>query len=121
MHLNEILALIALLFGFFFSVVGIVGLIRFPDVYSRIHAAGKVSTLGLIGLLLAAALLMPQITFKALALGIFVLITGPVASHAIASSAYRQGVPAFRSRDDLADRRNTDASLPQHGADSDQP
>jgi multicomponent Na+:H+ antiporter subunit G len=106
MTINSVLGLLALAFGLFFSVVGIVGLIRFPDVYCRIHASGKVATLGLVGLLAGTAFLMPETTLKALALALFVMVTSPVASHAIASAAYRQGVPVGNIRDDLASRDN---------------
>lgn len=102
MTLIEILSMIALLFGLFFSLVGMIGLVRFPDVYCRIHASGKVATLGLVGLLAASGLLMPETALKAVALALFVVITSPVASHAIASAAYRQGVPVDPQHDDLA-------------------
>jgi multicomponent Na+:H+ antiporter subunit G len=97
--INDILGAAALVFGLFFSVVGIIGLIRFPDVYCRIHASGKVATLGLVGLLAASAVAMPQTALKALALALFVVITSPVASHAIASAAYRTGVPMYTKGD----------------------
>lgn len=99
MSLVDLLGLGALAFGLFFSVVGIIGLIRFPDVYCRIHASGKVATLGLVGLLAASALAMPETALKALALALFVVITSPVASHAIASAAYRTGVPMHTSEE----------------------
>lgn len=107
---------VALLWGgVIFSALGILGMIRFPDVYCRLHASGKVSTLGLFGLLLGAALIMPSLALKAIALGIFIVITTPVASHAIALAAYRLGVPLYNkeqgARDDLAGRV-TDAALP---------
>jgi multicomponent Na+:H+ antiporter subunit G len=102
MTIQDILALAALVFGLFFSLVGIVGLVRFPDVYCRIHASGKVATLGLVGLLATSALLLPETALKALALALFVVITSPVASHAIASAAYRQGVPVNSEHDALS-------------------
>lgn len=105
MTLNEVLALVALSAGTFFSVVGIIGMIRLPDVYCRVHASGKVSTLGIIGLLAGASLLMPEVTLKALALAVFLVITAPVASHVIAAAAHRQGVPRVNVvRDDLGYR-----------------
>lgn len=92
------------LFGLFFCVIGTIGLLRFPDVYSRIHASGKVSTLGLIGLIAAAALLVPSATLKLLVLTGFLLITAPVAAHTVANAAYRSGVRMVKSgRDDLAE------------------
>lgn len=104
MTIIEILASIALALGAFFSVVGVLGIIRMPDVYSRIHAAGIVSTLGIVGLLAGATLLMPEIALRAAALGLFLVLTSPVSAHAIASAAHRQGVArAGAVRDDLGE------------------
>lgn len=99
---NEVVALAFIAFGLFFSITGIVGIVRLPDVYTRIHASGKVAVLGLIGLLAGSAFLMPETTTKAVVLILFMLLTSPVASHAIAQSAYRQKVArAGVVRDDL--------------------
>jgi len=89
MSMAEGIAIFSLLFGLFFSLVGVVGMIRFPDVYTRIHASGKVGTLGIFGFLIAAAALMPASTFKVITLGLFILVSGPVASHAIAAAVHR--------------------------------
>lgn len=86
----EIIGLMALIFGLFFCAVGVLGVMRMPDIYTRLHASGKVATLGLFGLLLGSAILMPAITLKALALGLFILVTSPVTTHAIAASEYRR-------------------------------
>ena len=105
MMFTEILGVMALWFGVFFCVVGVVGMIRLPDVYSRIHASGKVSALGSVGLLIGAAFLMPSVAPKLLVFTLFLVITSPVASHAIATAAYRQDVPhATMIRNDLNGR-----------------
>lgn len=88
--LLEIAGVGALVFGLFFCAVGVLGVIRMPDSLTRLHASGKVATLGLFGLLVGAAILMPSIFFKILALGLFVLLTSPVATHAIAAAEYRR-------------------------------
>jgi multicomponent Na+:H+ antiporter subunit G len=44
--LSYLIAVLAVLVGTFFSVVGIIGLVRLPDVYARMHATGKVSSFG---------------------------------------------------------------------------
>lgn len=88
--LLEFLGVAALIFGLFFCAVGVLGVIRMPDSLTRLHASGKVATLGLFGLLLGAALLMPSAWLRLLALGLFVLLTSPVATHAIAASVYRR-------------------------------
>lgn len=88
--IGEFIGLAALLFGLVFFVVGVVGTLRMPDIYTRLHTSGKISTLGMFGLLLGAAILMPSIALKALSLGLFILFTGPVTTHAIAASEYRR-------------------------------
>ncbi len=88
--LLELLGVFALFFGLLFCAVGVLGVIRMPDSLTRLHASGKVATLGLFGLLLGAALLMPSTLLRLLALGLFVLLTSPVATHAIAASVYRR-------------------------------
>lgn len=99
----EIIGLIILWGGIFFSVVGVVGLVRMPDLYCRLHATGKVSTVGLAGILLGTAFIMPSAALKLLALAIFAILTLPVCTHAIAAAAYRYGnYKAVLNRDDLA-------------------
>lgn len=86
----QILGLFFLLIGVFFSLAGILGNIRFPDVYSRIHASGKVSSLGVISFLISGAFLFPEVALKALALGLLLLLAAPISAHAIALAAHRQ-------------------------------
>jgi multicomponent Na+:H+ antiporter subunit G len=98
----EYIGLIFLWIGIGFSALGVLGYIRLPDVYCRLHASGKISTIGLFGLLLGVAMIMPETALKAIALGIFIMFSSPVATHAIAMAAYRGGVPMRRVvRDDL--------------------
>jgi monovalent cation/proton antiporter MnhG/PhaG subunit len=86
-----ILGVVMLCLGLGFTLIGVLGSIRLPDVFLRLHAASKVSSLGMLGLLGGSALLLPDTAPKALALGIFVLVSAPIASHAIARAAYRDG------------------------------
>jgi multicomponent Na+:H+ antiporter subunit G len=99
----DVVGLIFLWIGVGFSVLGILGLIRLPDMYTRLHATGKVSTVGLCSILLGAAFLMPSMALKLIALAIFAVLTMPVSTHVIAAAGYRAGLPmATFSRDDLA-------------------
>lgn len=91
----EIIGLIVLCIGVGFCVVGVIGTIRMPDVYCRLHASGKVSTVGLCGLLLGTALIMPSAALKLLALALFALLTLPVSTHAMAAAAFRHGIPMY--------------------------
>ena len=108
MSLPEILGLLIIWVGVFFCCVGILGMIRLPDVFSRIHATGKVSALGIVGLLFGAAILVPNLTPKILMFTLFLIITSPVASHAIAVAAYRQNptIDIKGTRDDLQSHSN---------------
>ena len=99
----QFVALIAVIAGTLFSVVGILGLIRLPDVYSRLQATGKVAVFGVVLLLVAATAWTPLGWGRALLLILLLMVAGPVTSHSIASAAYRIGIPMKQAiRDDLA-------------------
>lgn len=86
----DILSFLLLLAGGFFVIIGAVGVLRFPDFYTRTHAAGVTDTLGadlvLLGLLLQAPDAMTAI--KLVLIFFFILMTSPVATHSVAHAAY---------------------------------
>lgn len=99
----DLFGLVFLWFGVFFCTVGLIGYLRFPDIYTRLHASGKVATLGMFGLLMASAFITSETALKAIALLFFLLFSAPVSTHVIALAAHRQGIKmAQASRDDLA-------------------
>jgi multicomponent Na+:H+ antiporter subunit G len=75
-------------------VIGGIGLLRFPDVYTRAHAAGINDTLGswaiLLGLMLQAGLGL--VTVKLAMIGLFMAFVSPVTGHALLKAAYAHGV-----------------------------
>jgi multicomponent Na+:H+ antiporter subunit G len=89
----ELIVLIAILVGTAFSVIGVIGFIRLPDVYTRLHATGKVSVFGVVLLLLAAVFWTPVGLGKDLVLIGLLMLAGPVSTHTIASAAYQLGIP----------------------------
>jgi multicomponent Na+:H+ antiporter subunit G len=99
MSLVHILALVVLAAGSFFLLVGSIGLIRFPDFYSRCHATGKSDTLGVM-LVIFGLVLIEGLTLnsaKLLIILAFVGLTNPTATHALARAAFRFGLkPWFR-------------------------
>ncbi|MCX6019299.1 MAG: monovalent cation/H(+) antiporter subunit G [Chloroflexi bacterium] len=102
----KLFAITAIVVGTAFSVLGIIGYKRMPDVYTRMHATGKVSTFGVVLLLIAAVAITPIGWAKALLLVALIWIAGPVVSHAIGSAALRIGIPMKNSvRDDLQEKR----------------
>lgn len=96
------IAIFFLITGTLLSLIGVIGFLRLPDVYTRLHATGKVSVFGLVFLLVAAIILTPLGIWKGLLLIFFVLMSAPSISHSIASAAYKSGLPlANAARDDL--------------------
>jgi multicomponent Na+:H+ antiporter subunit G len=107
--LLQIISLLALLAGGLFSILGILGMFRLPDVYTRLHATGKVSVFGAVLVLVAAISLTPLSLWKGLVLIILLLLSAPTVAHAIASAAYRTDIPMkSASRDDLEDQPHSD-------------
>ena len=90
--------------GAAFLIIGGIGMLRFPDLYARMHAAGVIDTLGaaliLIGLAFQAGLTL--VTLKLLLILVFVLFTSPTATYALANAAYRSGFPPLLSSKDDA-------------------
>lgn len=89
----QFIALFFLITGTLFSIVGMIGFLRLPDIYTRLHATGKISVFGVVFLLIAAMILMPLSIPKGLLLIFFILLAAPAVSHSIASAAYKAGVP----------------------------
>ena len=83
-----------------------VGLVRLPDLYTRMHASTKPVTLGVSLVVAALAIHAAElgIAVRAVLIVLFFLLTAPVAAHRLAHAAYRAGVPRAPAtvRDDLA-------------------
>lgn len=99
MGLWDIVAIVLILSGAFFLLVASIGIVRFPDFYTRIHAMGKGDTLGII-LILMGLCIYEGFTLnsaKLLIALVFVALTNPVATHALARAALRYGLkPVLR-------------------------
>jgi len=85
--------------GYFFTTVGAVflflgalGIFRMPDFYTRIQAGTKASTLGAMSLLLGVAFLEPDWWIKLFIITIFVGISNPLSSHAIARASHKHKI-----------------------------
>jgi multicomponent Na+:H+ antiporter subunit G len=99
----QLLTVVAVLAGTVFSMLGVLGYIRLPDVYTRLHAVGKVGIFGTVLLLIGAVVWTPLGLGKGLVLMALLLLAGPVTAHALASAAYRIRIPLSSARcDDLA-------------------
>lgn len=94
--LLALLSAICLLVGAAFAFVGALGLIRFPDVFTRMHAASKAGTLGSGFCLLAVAVHEStfDVTTRALIAIVFFMLTAPISAHLLARAALRAGYPS---------------------------
>jgi multicomponent Na+:H+ antiporter subunit G len=94
--LINILVALPMVVGVVFTLVTAIGLLRFPDPYTRAHAASKSSTVGVLGILLSVFLhfwLVEEHFNPRILLGIlFLFITAPVGGHMMSRAAYFAGV-----------------------------
>lgn len=90
----ELSSTIFLLIGCFFILSGSMGLIKLPDVFSRIHAAGLIDTLGSGFIVLSLIIFsgFSLLSLKLLLIPLFLLFTSPISSHAISLFAYESGL-----------------------------
>ena len=125
----DILIFVFIGIGLFFNLLAGVGLLRFPDVYTRLHAGTKCTTFGSIFLIGSVVLIGLNLWWgnntngsvlaihSAIAL-IAILLTNPVGAHAIARAAHRSGVqPAKAVIDELAEKQGEIPMESQRGGD----
>lgn len=113
MGVLDVLSWITLLGGLFFMVVGTVGVLRMPDVYTRLHAAGMTDTMGAGLLLLGMALQAIEgvqhgetsywfVFIRLVLVYAFLLFTSPIATHALARAGLAGGVEPWSADGDEA-------------------
>ena len=90
----EIISIISFVVGVFFILTGSIGLIRLPDVFSRIHAAGMIDTAGSAFIILGMCLQsgFSLVTAKLVFIGIFIFFTSPITGHVTANLARKKGL-----------------------------
>ena len=86
------LAMSLIMTGALFLLLGALGILRLPDVYNRLQAGTKATTLGAFGSIIGVGLLRPEWLPKAILIAVFLLMTNPVSSHALARASYRRGI-----------------------------
>jgi multicomponent Na+:H+ antiporter subunit G len=105
---SEHFVAIFLLAGAAFIFIAALGLVRFPDLFTRMHAASKAGSLGLGCLLIGAAIAHPTpiVIARCVMVLLFVFLTTPIAAHMIGRAAYLLKVPLWSGtrRDELEGR-----------------
>ena len=105
--LSEWMVAAALLVGAFFTLVGSIGLLRFPDFFSRLHAPTKASTLG-VGALLVASLIhfADRLSLHEPLIALFLFMTAPVSAYVLGKAAMHLAAPRSGRRDPSDIRRD---------------
>ena len=88
----ELVGIIVTGIGVVFLFLGNFGILRLPDVYNRIQAGTKCTTFGTFFTTIGIGIIQPEWFWKCLLIAIFVLVTNPISSHAIARAANKSGV-----------------------------
>lgn len=103
--MTEILIAVALLLGAALMLLAAIGIIRLPDLPTRMHATTKSGVLGTSLIMIAVALAFAKtaVVARAIAIVCFLILTAPVAAHAIGRAGYFVGVPLWDGtiKDDL--------------------
>lgn len=94
----KLIVYIFLFLSIFFALFGNIGILRFPDIYTRLQASSKCAITSLLSLFIGLMILkgFSFISVRIMVIAIFFLLTGPVASHVIGRSAYEGGVLPWR-------------------------
>ncbi|MEX2048994.1 MAG: monovalent cation/H(+) antiporter subunit G [Gemmatimonadota bacterium] len=96
----DVLSWIAIVSGLFFMIVGTIGILRMPDLFTRMHAAGMTDTMGA-GLLILGMCLQAGfglVLVRLLFVYLFLMFTSPISSHAISRAALASGVVPYTKR-----------------------
>ena len=103
--MTDALTIVFMTLGSALMLIASIGLVRLPDVFTRMQAATKASTLGVVFMALAAATRFGPVNagLPALLIIVFMFLTAPVGAHVLSRAAYRMHVPLWKGsiRDEL--------------------
>ncbi len=104
-----IVSYVFLVIGGLFFLLGGLGVLRMPDTFNRIQAGTKATTLGAFSILIGLAFANPSWTLKIVLIIVFIIISNPIGSSAIAKASYKsKNIPTNLVQDDLAKRGDDD-------------
>lgn len=95
MEILEYIGYGLVLIGGVFLFLGALGIFRMPDVYTRLQAGTKASTLGAMSTILGVGFIQPDWLVKVIIIVIFIGLANPLSSHALARATYRMGVTPY--------------------------
>ncbi|OQX72331.1 MAG: Na+/H+ antiporter subunit G [Bacteroidetes bacterium 4484_249] len=104
MIILEIIGSILILIGSAFLLLGALGIFRMPDVYNRLQAGTKATTLGAMSLIIGVGFLEPSWMMKSFIIVVFIAFSNPISSHALARAMYkRKRYPIIKGDKDKMD------------------
>jgi len=89
----QIIGTVITTIGTLFLFLGSLGLLRLPDVYNRLQAGTKCTTLGAFLTIIGVGIMQPGWLPKTLVIAFFILITNPISNHALGRASRKSGVP----------------------------
>ena len=95
MTITAIIGAFVVGFGVVFLFLGALGIFRLPDVYNRLQAGTKCTTMGAFFTIVGVGIAEPNWIFKALIVAVFILLTNPISAHALARASYESKVPLY--------------------------
>ena len=109
--MTELITIVSILLvslGIVFMFVGSVGILRLPDFYSRTHAVSKSDTLGIIFVMLGLVVYegATQSSLKLILIILFIALSNPVGTHALARAALKKGLHPFFTDDELKEKED---------------
>lgn len=108
--MSDIMSDVLILTGAIFLLLAAIGVLRMPDLFTRMQSASKASTLGIACVLLALAFHFPGISVNIRVIGtiVFFYLTAPITAHLVGRAAYFVGVPVWKGTviDELRGRYN---------------
>ena len=107
--MKEIVVIVLAAIGLAFSLSGVLGIVRMPDLYTRIQCSSKTITMGAVPVLIALVIAEGPVSeygSRALLVVVLLLVLNPAASHALARAAYKTRVPMWKGavQDEPAER-----------------
>jgi multicomponent Na+:H+ antiporter subunit G len=95
MTVGTIVGAVVVGFGTIFLFLGGLGIFRLPDVYNRLQAGTKCTTLGAVCTIVGVGIIEPGWLCKAVVVALFILLTNPISAHALARASYKSAVPLW--------------------------
>lgn len=113
--MTDTIGMVLICIGVAFDFLGVLGLVRLPDVYNRLQAATKCVTFGSVGILIGIFIMQGFSSFgvKALIGVVFIFLASPTAAHVIARAAHRSRIPLTKIT--VVDKYEEDNEMKDYG------